>query len=137
MKTYTNKLIKLPNNGIFVFGSNPQGRHGKGAALIAKIYFGAKYGQARGLQGKSYAIVTKDLTKSKHPSVPTKDIKNEIKELYQYAIEHPELEFYVAYSGSGRLLSGFTPKEMANLYSCTNIPNNIIFEEEFSKLLTI
>ena len=136
MKTYKGNLTELPENGIFVFGSNPQGRHGLGAALTAKKYFGAKYGQARGLMGKSYGIVTKDLTKSKHPSVSTRDIKYEIALLYEFAKQNPELEFYVAYSGKGKLLSGFTPEQMAHLwFKAGEIPNNIVFEEEFFKLL--
>lgn len=60
---YKGIITELPENGIFVFGSNTQGRHGKGAALLAKNKFGAIYGQAKGLQGQSYAIITKDLTK--------------------------------------------------------------------------
>lgn len=46
---------------IFVFGSNPEGRHGAGAAKIAVDKFGAKYGQGEGLQGNAYALPTKDL----------------------------------------------------------------------------
>jgi hypothetical protein len=45
---------------IFVFGSNLAGRHGKGAALFAKRHYGAIQGQGIGLQGRSYAIPTKD-----------------------------------------------------------------------------
>lgn len=44
---------------VFVFGSNLDGRHGKGAALAARNEYGAKYGVAKGLQGRSYAIPTK------------------------------------------------------------------------------
>ncbi len=138
MKTYSGKITQLLPNQIFVFGSNPQGRHGLGAALIAKTKFGAKYKQARGFMGQSYGIVTKDLTKSKHPSVSTKDIKEEIAQLYRVAIQHPDLEFFIAYSGKGKLLSGFTPQQMANLWSKAGIiPDNIVFEEEFSKLITL
>jgi hypothetical protein len=39
------------NNVVFVFGSNTEGRHGAGAAKVAKDKFGAKYGQAKGMQG--------------------------------------------------------------------------------------
>lgn len=46
---------------IFVFGSNPEGRHGAGAAKVAVKMFGAKYGQGEGLQGNSYALPTKEL----------------------------------------------------------------------------
>jgi len=139
MLTYKGQITQLKPNEVFVFGSNPQGRHGKGAALIAKLKFGAKYGQARGLMGQSYGIVTKDLTKSTHPSVSTKDIKKEIAELYKFAILNPSTLFYVAYSGKGKLLSGFTPQQMANLFAKASdkIPNNIVFEEEFAKLLIV
>jgi hypothetical protein len=59
---YTGK-IKPEQNTIFVFGSNPEGRHGAGAAKIAKEQFGAIYGQGEGIQGNSYAIPTKDIYK--------------------------------------------------------------------------
>lgn len=143
MKTYKGTITELKPNEIFVFGSNPQGRHGKGAALVAKTKFGAKYGQARGLQGQSYAIVTKDLTKRVHPSVSTKDIKKEIAVLYSVAErELSNCLFYVAYtySGKGKLLSGFTPAQMANLFAnaiSSAVPHNIVFEEEFAKLVKL
>jgi hypothetical protein len=47
-------------DAVFVFGSNLAGRHGKGAALHARQHCGAIYGQGEGLQGRSYAIPTKD-----------------------------------------------------------------------------
>ena len=51
----------LPTDGeTFVFGSNLAGIHGAGAAKVAALNFGAKYGLARGLMGRSYAIPTKD-----------------------------------------------------------------------------
>lgn len=51
--------ITPETNTIFVFGSNPEGRHG--AAKVARNQFGAIYGQGEGLQGNSYALPTKDL----------------------------------------------------------------------------
>ncbi len=52
---------------IFVFGSNRQGRHGKGSALEAVRRHGAVYGQPDGLQGNSYGIVTKELRRDRAP----------------------------------------------------------------------
>lgn len=49
----------LPDKHIFVFGSNLSGRHGKGAAKTA-VNWGAKWGQADGLQGRTWGIPTKD-----------------------------------------------------------------------------
>lgn len=138
MKTYKGKLNKLEPNQIFAFGSNPEGRHSKGAALIAKKIFGAKYGQAEGLMGQSYGIITKDLRKSKHPSIPTKDIKKSIKVLYDFAKENSDKEFFIAYSGKGKLLSGFTPQQMADMFYNADrgyIPDNIVFEENFYVLV--
>jgi hypothetical protein len=43
-KTYKDFITQLKDNQIFVFGSNTQGRHGKGAALLARNKFGAIYG---------------------------------------------------------------------------------------------
>lgn len=51
--------ITPDTNTIFVFGSNPEGRHGAGAAKVAREKFGAVYGQGEGLQGSSYALPTK------------------------------------------------------------------------------
>ena len=51
----------LKDNEIFVFGSNPEGRHGAGTAKIAKEKFGAVYGVGRGLTGQCWALPTKNL----------------------------------------------------------------------------
>lgn len=135
MKTYKGEATKLKPNQIFVFGSNTQGRHGKGAALCARLNFGAKYGQAYGLQGQSYAIVTKDLTKYKHPSISSEHIIEQIKKLYLFAIENPKLEFIIAYSGTKTNLNGYSNQEMVDMFSEIEIPKNIVFEYEFSKLI--
>ena len=134
-KTYTGRITKLDENGIFVFGSNTQGRHGKGAALTAKNMFKAVYGRAKGLQGQSYAIVTKDLTKPTHPSVTRQSIEEQIAELYKYANENPGKEMYVAYAGSGANLNGYSNEEMAQMFASSPIPNNIVFEAGFNELV--
>ena len=61
-------IKRLEDNQVFVFGSNLSGRHGKGAAKTA-LGWGAKWGQAKGLQGKTYGIPTKDATIRKTLSV--------------------------------------------------------------------
>lgn len=59
MRFWTGETIKeLKENQIFVFGSNPSGYHGAGAAKDAKA-FGAVTHIGRGLQGQTYALVTK------------------------------------------------------------------------------
>ncbi|AFF28293.1 gp296 [Sphingomonas phage PAU] len=135
-KTYKGDITYLPPRGIFVFGSNTEGRHSKGAALTAKLMFGAEYGNPVGRQGQSYAIITKDLTKCFHPSVSRIHIENQILDLYDYAIAHPDLLFFVPYKDNQENLNYYTSKEMADMFSRWKIPDNMVFEESFSKLLT-
>lgn len=138
MKTYKGLITKrsdIPDNGIFVFGSNTEGRHGKGAALTAMWHFDALYGNPSGPQGRSYAIVTKNLRSKVQPSIPKVYIEIQIKHMYTYATQNPHLLFYVAYSGTGKNLNAYSPRDMAEMFSYTFIPDNIVFEEEFSKLL--
>lgn len=134
-KLYRGEITFLEPYQYYVFGSNTQGRHGKGAALIAKLYFGAKYGQSKGLQGQSYAIVTKDLTKKVHPSVSKDFIIEQIKEFYEFVRHNPNKEYVVIYSGIKTNLNAYTPKEMAEMFNIEKPPINIIFEENFYKLM--
>lgn len=135
MKTYKGLIHELLENEIFVFGSNTQGRHGKGAALIAKQKFGAVYGQPLGLQGSSYAIITKDLTKKYHPSISSDYIVQQIAELYRFAISRTDLKFYIAYSSNTGNLNGYSSQQMAKMFCQDYIPENMIFEEGFYKLM--
>jgi hypothetical protein len=135
MKTYEGPIFGLLPHQIFVFGSNTQGRHGKGAALVALKNFGAKYGQSKGLQGQSYAIMTKDLNKEFHPSIDKDVIEAQIRVLYMFAENHPNKEFYVAYSGTGTNLNGYTPQQMARMFAVRKPPENMVFEIGFAQML--
>jgi len=135
IKTYSGKIETLQPNQVFVFGSNTEGRHGAGAALTAKQKFGAIYGQSEGLQGQSYGIITKDLTKTTHPSRTKKQVETQIAKLYDFADKNKDKEFLIAYSGEGKNLNAYTPQEMANMFSAFSIPSNVVFEESFAKLL--
>jgi exodeoxyribonuclease-5 len=137
-KTYSGKVTKLAPNQIFVFGSNPEGRHGAGAAKYAKDNFGAMYGQGEGLQGQSYALPTKDLRIKENnslKSISPKQIISSIKKLYNLANSSYK-EFLVSdYSGTN--LNGYTGQEMADMFIAAGpIPNNIVFHENFDKLIT-
>ena len=151
-KTYKGLITSLKPNQWFVFGSNTEGRHGKGAAKQA-MEFGAIYGQSIGFQGQCYAIITKDLTKSIHPSINKESIQYQIGILYHNAIQTPEDEYLIAYSGTGTNLNGYTNEEMAWMFcnpieadgdlwasdifnpKLFEIPKNIIFEESFYNLI--
>lgn len=115
---------------ILVFGSNTEGRHGKGAAKLALMEFGAVYGQAKGLQGRSYAIITKDLSKGPR-SVSLESIKEQVDECLNFAFNNPNLLFIVTPIGCG--LAGFKYEEIAPMFSrCKelNLPN-VILPREF------
>lgn len=116
---------------IYVFGSNTQGRHGKGMALECKLKHGAIYGQARGLQGDSYAIVTKDLTKRVHPSITKDFIIEQIGKLYHFANAHPDWEFIIPYGVTGHNLNAYSSFEMAEMFKADPVPSNVTFKEGF------
>ena len=107
---------------IFVFGSNRQGRHGKGAALTAKQQYGAVYGQAHGLQGNSYAIVTKEL-RSSHAPVSYSELARNIRVFLIFANDHPELHFNITRVGCG--LAGFNWDDVHPLF--LPLPSNCTF----------
>ena len=45
-------------------------------------------------------------------------------------------EFLVAYTAEGQNLSGYTSQELAEMfYIAKPIPNNVIFEDKFTKLI--
>ena len=104
MKITPELVTCLPCNGIFVFGSNPEGRHGAGAAKVAREQFGAKYGIGEGLQGNSYAIPTKDLRVTQnhgYRSIPESQIVASIRKMYEVARQNPTKVFKVAYRNAG------------------------------------
>lgn len=106
-------ITELKEQEVFVFGSNIQSRHGLGAAKQA-VKFGAIYGQAEGLQGQSYAIVTTDLSKQYRPSVDIQVVKDSVNKFIQFAKDNPQLQFLVTEIGCG--LAGFTIEDMAPLF---------------------
>lgn len=129
--------ITPDKNTIFVFGSNPEGRHGLGAAKIAKEQFGAIYGQGEGLQGNSYALPTKDLRIKDNNSLKSIDeqtIINSIKKLYEVARQNKDKNFKIAYRNTyKKSLNGYTGLEMIDMFNkAGKIPNNIIFSEEWA-----
>lgn len=112
-------ITSLGENQIFTFGSNLSGRHGKGAAKTA-MGWGAKYGQAAGLQGKTYGIPTKD--KSIRRVLTVDEIKPFVDDFIEFAKNNKQLTFLVTEIGCG--LSNYKPKDIAPLFSdAVNIPN--------------
>lgn len=97
---------------IFVFGSNLAGRHGKGAALAARLQHGAVYGVFQGPTGNAYAIPTKD--EHLNP-LPLPIIAYYVGGFVGYAHQHPELRFLVTRVGCG--LAGYTDEQIAPFFN--------------------
>lgn len=102
----SNRITHLAPNEIFVFGSNLQGAHGRGAARMAFEHFGAVWGKGVGFYGQTYAIPTMQ------GGVET--IKPYVENFLQFAQMHGELDFLVTEMGCG--IAGFTPKDIAPLF---------------------
>jgi hypothetical protein len=136
-------------NIIFVFGSNPEGRHGAGAAKHA-VSMGAVYGIGRGLQGNTYALPTKNVSK-KLPytekatgiiyekngkcSISLQQIKQNLIELCEIAASNKGKIFILIYQNSGKTLNGYSPSQIIELLkSLTFVPNNVQIHESFKSL---
>jgi len=104
-------ISHLQPGEIFCFGSNLSGRHGKGAAKQA-LTWGAIWGQAEGLQGRTYGIPTKD--KSIRRTLTIDEIKPYVDRFIQCAHANLELTFLVTEVGCG--LAGLKPKQVAHLF---------------------
>lgn len=155
-KYWSGKFINnLAHNQVFCMGTNPEGRHGAGAAK-AGMKFGAKYGQGRGLMGNSYGLITKNLKagfrengtgivypNSGFRSVSVEQIRDNIKELYDCARENHDKEFYITYQyeeypngTSKRSLNGYTGKEMIDMFvDNQDVPNNIVFHDSYKPII--
>ncbi len=109
-------------NIIFVFGSNYKGYHGKGAALHARKYYGAVYGQGVGMQGNSYAIPTKS---DPNFRLSLETIERYIEDFVRYANNNLKETFYVTRVGCG--LAGYTESQIRPLFEKYNPSGNCLF----------
>ena len=143
IREYTpEKITSLKPNEVFVFGSNTEGRHSLGAAKTAADNFGAKYGQPEGLQGQSYAIVTKNLTsgiemfgrkitKTGKRSIERFEIREQLEDLMDFAENNPDKKFYITKLGTEN--AGFSVLEIKELFERIKdvIPDNVVLPKEF------
>ena len=115
-------ITELDKNEVFVFGSNGQGAHIGGAAATAVRKFGAKMGQAEGLQGQSYAINTMD---------SEDEMYTQIDRFLDFAKSHPELTFLVTEIGCG--IAGYNPEQIAPHFK--DHSKNVILPDSFTQIL--
>lgn len=126
MRVTPDEITKLGETEIFVFGSNQNGRHGKGAAKAA-LGWGAKWGQAEGLQGRTYGIPTKDASVRRTLSLD--EIRPYVDRFIEFAKESPDLVFLVTEIGCG--LAGYKPKDIAPLFERAVDVENIYLPAKF------
>lgn len=133
MKLYLNKLItEMKPHEIFVFGSNLAGRHGKGAALIAKNKFGAQYGIGEGMTGRCYAFPTKD---KRIKQLSLRKIETYVDPLWKVVVEHPNKTFLLTEVGCG--LSNYTPHDIAPLFEQLLPCINVVWPKKFLDVLGV
>ncbi len=117
-------VTELPEDTVFVFGSNMAGQHGSGAARVASQHFGAVEGVGRGWAGQSFAIPTLN----EHiQQMPLSQIEHYVEDFKIYAKNHPKMKYFVTALGCG--IAGYKVSEIAPLFK--GIYHNVIFPESF------
>lgn len=118
-------IKELDANEVLVFGSNEAGIHGAGLAKKARK-FGAVLGQGVGMQGKTYAIPTKDMNIK---TLPIDKIKPYVDDFIEFANNNLQYKFLVTKLGCG--LAGYTAKDIAPLFAEAIDKPNIWLPTEF------
>jgi len=129
MKFHPDGTLPGDEGTIFVFGSNLAGRHGRGAAEIARARFGAVTGIGGGAMGECYAIPTKGLDLRR--SLGITQIMAHVTTFLSYARAHPQLEFFVTRIGCG--LAGYDDEDIAPMFR--DAPPNCSFAEPWRRIL--
>ncbi len=114
-ETYTGKITELGKGEIFVFASESRTK--------AESIFGRDKDSPTGFKAKAQGKQSYGLDTTASRSA----IVNQISKLYQFASSYPAAKFKVA-----------TPVEedLAQMFvDAGNIPSNVVFEKEFSKLV--
>lgn len=122
------RQIVTEANKYFVFGSNLSGRHGAGAARVARERYGAKHGVGEGITGKTYALPTVGYNLS-HMKLDM--IKYYVERFLEYARTHKNKEFYVTRVGCG--LAGYKDSDIAPMFY--DAPENCIFDTVWAPFL--
>lgn len=135
MKHYVGNITPSKDT-IFVFGSNPEGIHGAGAAAVAVRHFGAIYGIGEGLQGQSYALPTKDLRIRENNglrSISQQNITAAVRRMYEVARKNPDKNFKIAFRNTDEVtLNGYSGWEMIDIFLAAGpMPENVWVSEEW------
>lgn len=144
MRSSPNIITALGPKEVFVFGSNLQGRHGRGAAKQA-LKWGAVYGKGVGFFGRTYAIPTRKFVGGRvdtigtpyfDPSrncslvtIPLSEIFIYILNFIKFCSIHKELTFLVTPIGCSN--AGYTPNNIAPLFHSALSHENILLPKCF------
>lgn len=123
------ELAKTPmqqSYDVFVFGSNLAGIHGAGAAKRARLAYGAKVGVGIGLEGRSYALPTKDKWLM---TLPNEQIQKYIREFCRFAEANPGKRFFLTKVGCG--LAGLSESLVTLMFIRESPPLNVIIPEDW------
>lgn len=112
MRTYHQDGTSPSAEQVFVFGSNLSGHHGGGAARAAHQRYGAKWGAAEGVTGRSYAIPTVQIDIA--GPLALIEIARSVERFLHYAATHPEGSFFVTRIGCG--LAGHKDADIAPMF---------------------
>jgi hypothetical protein len=132
MRTYHIDGTLPKDDELFVFGSNIQGFHSLGAAVVAVKKFGAVRYQGEGRQGNAYAIPTRwwDMSVKRMFTLPLEVVTNHIAKFCKYTQDNPDLKFFVTAVGCGH--AGFKMETIVPLFKDAI---NCSFPEEWDLLL--
>lgn len=139
MKTFIGRITApLHPNQVLMVTTNTQGRHGMGIAKFAHDKLGLPHGFSIGQWGACYCIVTKDLTQKDHPSIPKDQIIRQVVTFYEHAYwegRFRNAQFLVPFIAGSKPLSGYSIEDFAEMFTCIQIPENIVFEKGFAELI--
>lgn len=127
-RTVVDQMMDEDPRAIFVFGSNLAGRHGRGAALTAVQRYGAIYGKGEGIQGRSYALPTKDRAIR---TLPLERIEHHVERFLEFARQSQDLKFLLTPAGTG--LAGYTTAQMAPLF--VHVPHNVVVPSTWARII--
>ena len=119
-------IVSLQENQIFVFGSNIDGVHNGGAAYYALQHFGAKFGQAEGIQGQSYAIPTDGNS--------FEELAKAVERFTEYVVFHPQNKFMLTAVGTGN--AGYEVRQIAPLFRQAYAFGNVYVPRSFMQYVS-
>jgi hypothetical protein len=130
------RIDHLEPNQIFVFGSNTEGRHGRGAAKQA-LQWGAIYGKGEGCYGHTYAIPTRKFVRDSQRNaysivtLSLSEICIGISKFIAYTTIHKDKIFLVTEIGCG--LAGYKPQQIAPFFLPAKDYSNVCIPRSFIK----